>query len=56
MYFLIEDDELLNKYNDILNKVNNNIKKEIDLEPIYNKILLETNIKSYGDKAIDVQQ
>ena len=54
MYFLIEDNELLNKYNYILNKVSNHIKKEIDLEPIYNKILLETNIKSYGDEATDV--
>ena len=38
VYFLIEDDELLEKYNDILNKVNNSIRKEFDIERIYNKI------------------
>ena len=27
MYFLIEDEELLKKYNDVQNKVRNNIKK-----------------------------
>ena len=36
MYFLIEDDELLKKYNGIWNKVSNSIKKELDNEPIYN--------------------
>ena len=34
MYFLIEDDELLKRYNDIWNKVSNRIKKEFDSEPI----------------------
>ena len=34
MYFLIEDDELLKRYNDIWNKVSNRIKNEFDSEPI----------------------
>ena len=37
MSFLIKDDELLEKYNKILEKVKNNIKKEFDSEPVYNR-------------------
>ena len=51
--FLIEDDDLLEKYNTIWNKVNADIKKEFDSEPVYNKKILKTKIKSYGDKATD---
>ena len=40
MYFLIEDDVLLEKYNTIWNKVNADIKKEFDSEPVYNKKFL----------------
>ena len=32
MYFLLKDDELLKKDNDIWNKVRNNIKEELDSE------------------------
>ena len=42
MYFLIKEDELLMKYNDIRNKVNNSIKKEFHRKPIYNKTLKKT--------------
>ena len=34
MYFLIVDDELLEKNNDIWNKVSNSIKKDFDRESI----------------------
>ena len=37
-YFLIEDDDLLEKYNTIWDKVNADIKKESDSEPVYNNI------------------
>ena len=37
MYFFIEDDELLKKYNNIWNKVSNSIKKELHCKPICNK-------------------
>ena len=37
MLFLIKDDELLRKYNDISEKVKNVINKEVDSEPIYNE-------------------
>ena len=53
MYFLIEDDYLLEKYNTIWNKVSADIKKEFDSEPVYNKKFLKTKIKSHCDKVID---
>ena len=34
MSFLIKDDELSEKYNEIWEKVKNNIKKEFDSEPV----------------------
>ena len=51
MYFLIEDDDLLEKYNTIWEKVSTNIKEEFDSKPVYNKIFLENKIKSYGDEV-----
>ena len=36
LYFLIEDDELLEKYNTFWDKVSADIKKEFDSEPVYN--------------------
>ena len=37
MSFLIKDDELIEKYNEILEKVTNGLKRELDSEPVYNK-------------------
>ena len=53
MYFLIEDDDLLEIYQTIWDKVSANIKKEFDSKPVYNKHFLKTKIKSYGDKVTD---
>ena len=53
MYFLIENDDLLEKYNTIWDKVSTDIKREFDREPIYNKKFLKTKIKSYGDEVKD---
>ena len=36
--FLIKDDELLAKYNEIWEKVNNSLKKEFDSEPVQRRI------------------
>ena len=36
MHFLIDDDDLLQKYNTIWNKVRADIKKGFDREPVYN--------------------
>ena len=48
--FLIKDDELLQKYNEIWEKVKNGFKKEYDSEPVYNKKYLKAKIKSYNGK------
>ena len=53
MYFLTEDDDLLEKYNAIWGKVSANIKKEFDSEPVYNKNFLKTKIKSHGNEVTD---
>ena len=46
--FLIKDDELLEKYNEIWGRVTNSIKKEFDSEPVYNEKYLKAKIKSYN--------
>ena len=53
MYFLIEYDDLLEKYNTIWDKVSADIKTEFDSVPVYNKEFLETKIKFYGDEVTD---
>ena len=50
---MIEDDDLLEKYNTIWDKVSADIKNELDSEPVYNKEFLKTKIKSYGDEVTD---
>ena len=45
MYFLIEDDDLLEKYNTIWDKISADIKKEFDSEPVSNKKFLKTKKK-----------
>ena len=37
MYFLVENDDLLEKCNVIWDKVSAGIKKKIDSKPVYNK-------------------
>ena len=49
--FLIEDDDFLEKYNTIQDKVSADIKKELDRALVYS--FLKTKIKSYGDEATD---
>ena len=53
MYFLIEDEDLLEKYSTIWDKVNADMKKEFNSEPVYNKEFLKTKIKSHGDEVTD---
>ena len=45
LYFLIEDNDLLEKFNTILDKVSADIKKEFDSEPVYNKTIFENQNK-----------
>ena len=49
-FFFIKDDELLEKYNEIWEKVKNSIKKEFDSKPVYNEKYLIAKIKSYNGK------
>ena len=37
IYFLLKNDELLEKYDEIWGKVRNSIKKEFDNETVYNE-------------------
>ena len=53
MYFLIEDDNLLEKYSTIWDMASADIKRESDSEPVYNKRFLKTKIKSHGDEVTD---
>ena len=48
---LIEDGDLLVKYNTIWDKVSADIKIEFDSEPAYNKEYLKTKMKSQGDEV-----
>ena len=48
MSFLIKHDELLEKYIEICEKVENSIKIEFDSEPVYNEKYLKAKVKSYG--------
>ena len=47
---MIKDNKLLQKYNEIWNKVSNTIKKLFDSEPLYNEKYLKTKVKSYDRK------
>ena len=49
IYFSTEDDDLLEKYNTVWDKVSADIKKEFDSE--HNKEFIKTKIKSYGDEV-----
>ena len=50
MFFLIKDNELLEKNNYIWEKVKNSIKKELDSEPVHNEKYLKAEIISYNGK------
>ena len=49
VFFFIEDDNLLEKYNTTRDKVSPDIKKEFGSESACNKNYLKTNIKSHGE-------
>ena len=50
MSFLIKDEKLLEKYNEIWKKVSNIIKKKFHSNPVYNEKYIKTKIKSYNGK------
>ena len=47
---MIKDDQLLEKYNKISEKVKNSIKKEVYVNLVYNEKHLKAKIKSYNVK------
>ena len=51
--FLIEDNDLLEKYNTISDKASSDIKKEFDSKPVYIKIFLKTKTLSHFNEATD---
>ena len=61
MCLLIENDDLLEKYNiiwdkssaDIKEEFGADIKEEFGNEPVYNKVYLKTKLKSHGDEVTD---
>ena len=53
LYFLIKNDDLLENYNIIWDKVSADIKKEFDNELVHDKYFLKTKIKSHGDEVTD---
>ena len=53
MYFLFEDDDVLEKYNTIWDKVSTDMKNKFDSEHVYKKIFLITKIISHGDEVRD---
>ena len=50
MSFLVIDNQLLEKYNEIWEKVSTSIKKEFDSEPVENEKYLKTKLKSNNGK------
>ena len=51
MHFLLEDDDVLWKYNAIWDKLNGDIIKEFGSKPVYNKEFLKAKTKSQGDEV-----
>ena len=48
--FLIKDEKLLEKYNEIWEKIKISIKKEFDSEPVYNEKYLKAKMESCNRK------
>ena len=48
MYFLIEDDSILVKYNDIWNKIKNKLNMKFHSKPDCNEKYLRTKVKTYN--------
>ena len=51
MYFLLKDEKLLEKYNEVWKKVSNIIKNEFDRKLLCDEKYLKTKIKSYNEKS-----
>ena len=47
---MIKNDELLEKYNEIWEKVKDSLKRELDSKPVYNKKYLKAKTKYYNGR------
>ena len=52
--FYIKDEQLIEKYNEVWEKVKNSLKKVFDIEPVYNEKYLKSKIKSYNKKPTHI--
>ena len=50
---MTENDDLLEQYNTIWDKVSADIKKEFDSEPVSNKNFMKSKVKSHSDEVRD---
>ena len=50
---MTEDNDLLEEYHTIWDKVSADMEKEFDSDPVYNKNYLKTKIKSHGNEVTD---
>ena len=50
---MTENDDLLEQYNTIWDNVSADIKKEFDSEPVSNKNLMKSKVKSHSDEVRD---
>ena len=53
MYFFIKHYDILKKCSTIWKKVNADIEKEFDSDPVFNNEVLKTKAKSHGDEITD---
>ena len=53
MYFLIEEGDLSKLYYTMWAKISTDIKKEFEREPVYNRKIWKTKLKSHGDEVTD---
>ena len=54
MDFLIDDDDLLEKYNTIWDKVSADIKNKFDREPVDTRNFLKAEAKYHSDEVTDL--
>ena len=52
-FFLVYDQEVLNKYNKIWDKIKDSFGKRLDSEPVYNDKYIKTKISLYGINFYD---
>ena len=48
---LVNDKEILKKYNEIWNKIKSLLKKDFNSEPVYNDKYIKTKVKVYNDRV-----